>query len=576
MKKRIIIFLLILLINLSLCFININLETIRGEGVTGEITSEDVGISITITGPPTLSIISPQNNTYLTNTSISLIYSSNANNLWYNLNNNENITLTENTFFDTTQGSHTLYLYANNSYGTTSKNVSFFIDSTTFIILYDKYYSTSATSSGGGGGGGGAGYDGSETAGTSTDFASYSYEDIQNLNNIILENTQSGKILFNQAINLIDDLDPTDNIININTYINILSNRIEINSTALPNFNKQATLWFYNLTFTNPRILRDGVVCSSSICTQESYVGGELKFNVTGFSIYSAQETPAGEISPTSNGGGGSTTIKKEFSIDKEKIKISLKQGEVKKQQITIKNIGNYKLNINLESLKLQDFLKINETNFELEVGKSKTINLNFLAKKDTIPNLYTGKLIIKDNEIKKEIPIAIEIESKKALFDVKLKIPDKFLYILPGEDLLTNINILNMQEIGKVDVTLEYIIKNEQGETITSEQETRAVETELSFIKTLKIPKDAKYGTYMLYIKVLYDDKIASASSWFKINKKPFFSQKNIISIIIIFIIVVLLIILIELSILRKHIRIHGKIKEKTLINFIKKRLKK
>ncbi len=48
----------------------------------------------------------------------------------------------------------------------------------------------------------------------------------------------------------------------------------------------------YNLALNNPRILRDGSVCLSSICALLSYSSqnGTLLFNVTGFSAYSAED----------------------------------------------------------------------------------------------------------------------------------------------------------------------------------------------------------------------------------------------------------------------------------------------
>ncbi|HUW43846.1 MAG TPA: hypothetical protein VMV95_02720, partial [Bacillota bacterium] len=134
--------------------------------------------------------------------------------------------------------------------------------------------------------------------GESTDFNKSSYEDLQNLSDIVLENTNYGKIQFNEAINVTNDLNVSDNKAYLDTYTNISSNHIEVNSTALPNFNKSATLYLYNLSLGNPRILRDSSVCPDNICTEIDYSGGTLIFNVTYFTVYSAEETPSGSVSP--------------------------------------------------------------------------------------------------------------------------------------------------------------------------------------------------------------------------------------------------------------------------------------
>ena len=62
-------------------------------------------------------------------------------------------------------------------------------------------------------------------------------------NTLIYNNTITGGSGY-QAVYLDDAL-----------YTNISSNRIEVNTTALPNFNKSAVIYLYNLSFSDPRIL---------------------------------------------------------------------------------------------------------------------------------------------------------------------------------------------------------------------------------------------------------------------------------------------------------------------------------
>lgn len=119
--------------------------------------------------------------------------------------------------------------------------------------------------------------------------------DTSNISNLVIENSSHGMINFSQAVNLSGGAD-------INTYINISSNRIEINSTALPSLNKTARLSLYNLTFSNPQVLKDGAVCTD--CIEVSYNSSTFIFDVTGFSIYTSRETPTTE----SPGGGGSSS----------------------------------------------------------------------------------------------------------------------------------------------------------------------------------------------------------------------------------------------------------------------------
>ncbi len=131
---------------------------------------------------------------------------------------------------------------------------------------------------------------------------------LSNITNLILESASYGKISFSESVNLSAGG-------NLNTHVNISDNYISINSTALSELNKSATLILYNLTYTNPRVLKDGVVCPSSICTEVSYVGNNFTFTVTSFSTYSAEETPTTTTTETSTSGGTPTYYPTETNL---------------------------------------------------------------------------------------------------------------------------------------------------------------------------------------------------------------------------------------------------------------------
>ena len=135
----------------------------------------------------------------------------------------------------------------------------------------------------------------------SGDTTDLSTTNISNIENLTFEEVTSGKIMFSESINL-------SGVLDINKYVKIYNNRIEINSSFIPSLNKSATLYLYNLTYDNPRIMRDDLVCPSTICKKVNYSDGTLIFNVTQFSAYSTEETPDEPTPPSDDGssGGGS------------------------------------------------------------------------------------------------------------------------------------------------------------------------------------------------------------------------------------------------------------------------------
>tara|TARA_Y100000310_G_scaffold339504_1_gene432372 strand:+ start:1467 stop:5102 length:3636 start_codon:yes stop_codon:yes gene_type:complete len=204
--------------------------------------------------------------------------------------------------------------------------------------------------------------------GTSTDLTTVN---ISNITNFKIENTVAGRINFTQFIDLSGGGD-------IDRYVNITRNRIFINASALPALNKSAVLYFYNLTSVNPRITRDGAVCPASICTKTSYVDNTLEFNVTQFSVYSSEETPATAeestttstaTSSSSRGGAGYGTVD---IILPENVNMHIKDeleipiiifnsGNVHVKDIVINtNVDSDSVNIQLTKYKF-DIIRIDE-----------------------------------------------------------------------------------------------------------------------------------------------------------------------------------------------------------------------
>lgn len=119
-------------------------------------------------------------------------------------------------------------------------------------------------------------------------------EDITNVSDFYVININYGGINFTDSIDFSSGEDWSQ-------YLSISSNRIEINSSAFPQLNKSAKLTIYSLTWDSPQILKDGSVCSD--CSLIGYTNGTLSFSVTGFSVYTTQETP---VSPGGSSGGSS------------------------------------------------------------------------------------------------------------------------------------------------------------------------------------------------------------------------------------------------------------------------------
>ncbi len=493
--------------------------------------SPQFNVTVSVVGLPSLVVESPRNETYFSNESLKLRVLSNGDLIWHNLDNGFNFTYNGEIDLAATEGGHVLHVFANNSYGTSKKNVSFNVNLSLFRIIYGEYNGS--------------------FKGNSTDFNGFSFNQIQNLGGIILENTNYGKITFLENVNLTADANESDKTLNLDAYSELSFNKIELDTQNLPNFNKGATLIFYNLPFTNPRILLNGAECPLTVCTLLSYSGGTLVFNANSLGSFSIEEVVApidNSGTGTSGGGGssggsfGSVLVRNEFSIDKENIALSLKKSTARREQFIIENTANKDLNIKITH-NLGDFLRLNEKEFILKKGEKKIILADFLVLEDKKEDIYLGKIIVSSQSTTKEVLVAIEVESRNPLFDIKVSIPEDYLKIKPGGELVAEVSLLNIERVGIVDTEINYIIKDSEDNIVLNEHETVAVETQSSFVKKFRLAGTLKEGEYVLYANVAYSGQVGSSSAFFMIDKGKEISPR--LAYILILLIVLLTLIL-------------------------------
>ncbi|MFH1311373.1 MAG: hypothetical protein ABIH65_03125 [Nanoarchaeota archaeon] len=264
---------------------------------------------------------------------------------------------------------------------------------------------------------------------------------------------------------------------------------------------------------------------------------GEYTFTSQYEEISEAVIIPPITGSVTTGGGGGGI---KKFEIGPEEINIKLKQGETKRSTLTIKNTGTSELKMNIAESKLTEIIKISKSSFSLNPGETETIILDFLASEDVLPGLYIGKIIVNGDGIKKEVLVAVNIESKIKLFDIEIKIPSGYEQVAPGEDILLDVKVYNLGEVGKVDARIVYLIKDKEDNFITSSEDTFAIETQASFTKTINIPRNTPFGKYIISASINYDEHVAISSLFFEITEEEIsYREKTYIVVIIILIII-------------------------------------
>ncbi len=255
--------------------------------------------------------------------------------------------------------------------------------------------------------------------------------------------------------------------------------------------------------------------------------------NVTDIRSFTVTNTTTTTTTSTTTtvaaGGGGSGGSPEEerpeafgnFTVTPDFVKVIINQGDTKIRNFEVLNTGKEGIEINIDTENLDKFLLLDTNKLNLKPGEKKSVKLVFAASENKLTDVYLGNIIFKGGGMERVVNVIIEVKEKKPLFDMIIEIPNSFKKTAIGDEMVANIKIVNNGYIDIVDVTIQYSIIDMDNNTIIAKEETLAVGRTKTINRRLRIPSDAKPGRYILYGKITYEGRIATASDFFEIVEK-------------------------------------------------------
>ncbi len=362
--------------------------------------------------------------------------------------------------------------------------------------------------------------------GNTTDFLHKTDEELALIQGLELENTFFGKIVFYPVINLTEVVE--NQTVDLNSYVTISSNLIDVNTTYFPNLHKSAKLFLYGLDFADPVVLRNGNLCPTEVCAIERYSLGVLIFNTTGFSNYSVMQRPSSdEITLPSNlgvssGSGGASRGESilNFSVNPEIFDIKIKTGSRNTEYLYIKNTGSESLLFTLELLGIEKWVMLDKTVFSLAPNQTEVVQVYFFTRENEEAEIHTGKIIVHTVSMDKDVNMILQIWESQALFDINSTLKES---IIPKSGKLdTSIELFNIGDEKKLDVLLEYFINDFSGNQIKLGEETIGVEKRLKINREFIIPEKLLAGDYLFYVQLSYNNLSATSSNLFTLTDQP------------------------------------------------------
>jgi len=245
------------------------------------------------------------------------------------------------------------------------------------------------------------------------------------------------------------------------------------------------------------------------------------------------------EAAPPGGGGGGAVTTN--ILVNPTEFNINLAINTNVEEQIIVTNLGSNSVNLSVFQQNLGGMILLSHTFLELDPGESKVITVVFVALSQT--GIFTGKIIIGT----KAVFVALNIRTKLLLFDSNIVVLNRDYLVKQGDKLKTEITLIPLGDPNRLDVRLDYVIKNFDNKTFLTHSETLLVEEEIKFRRDFDtgiLP----VGPYIVGLELIYPNGVAPSSASFEVTKRTPFSFGGFLFYFIMFILIIIIIILIIL----------------------------
>ena len=304
-----------------------------------------------------------------------------------------------------------------------------------------------------------------------------------------------------------------------NTKTGISGNGNLFNITHSGTLTKNSFLGLDNSSQAAPTETTIDYTCGNGVCN------GAETCSVCSADCGVCAVTSASPDSGAGGGGGGAVQAKpdKGVEIDTHDINLNLVLNSNKERAIRITNKGNKEKSIFVGQKNLDGMVLIKESSFTLAPGETTEIRVIFLASEK--PGIYTGKLIIAGNDVL----VSVNVRTKELLFDAMIVVPNEEKIISVGGNLDAQVTLIPMGEEPRVDVTLNYVVKDYDGNTYMTESETILVEGQKTFKKQIST-KGLPVGGYVVGLEVVYPGGVAASSSHFEVSQETKYSLTIVI----------------------------------------------
>jgi len=279
--------------------------------------------------------------------------------------------------------------------------------------------------------------------------------------------------------------------------------------------------------------------------------GGTLNCGTCGSGYTCIAGTCVADEAPPSNGnGGGVVTPTYNIVLTPTEFNINMKINTNVKRIITVTNLETNTITIGVSQSNLTNMVLFGNTFLTIPAKQIVQLDVIFVAPDK--PGIYTGKIFIGG----KAVLVTLNVKTEFLLFDSNIVVLNENYEVRQGEQLRTLVTLIPMGDPTRLDVTLNFVIKDYTNKVYLTQSETLLVEEQVQLRRNFDTGT-LPLGDYVVGLELVYPGGVAPSSAHFKIIEIPF---SVVLGKIILFLIILILIIAITIII----VLIIKKIKEK------------
>ena len=212
-------------------------------------------------------------------------------------------------------------------------------------------------------------------------------------------------------------------------------------------------------------------------------------------------------------GGGGGVVTVQTLAVSPTQFTITLAINTNQQQAIIITNLGTTATTISPSIETLESMILMNTSSFVLQPGQAKQLSVTFVAGNQ--PGIFTGKIHLGT----RQILVSINVKTKLLLFDSNIVVLNKDYIVVKGDELRTRVNLIPLGEKERLDVTLDYTIRDYAGKIYITKTETLLVQDRINFDRNFDTGS-LPIGRYVVGLVLKYPGGVAPSSAHFEVVK--------------------------------------------------------